>query len=308
MFGYKTISNFNNITKYNISNYFDRCDLFFKIGYKEISNFFNGKTNIIKSEYLNELFSLLKESKKLDELFKLNKNKFKTIDFWDLITFSEDLKSKLEVCNNLDKFLRSSRTKNNFNKGFSYEHQLSNQQTLENVSKDLLDDQNPDNDWINIALKNDLKEIEWDIDGGKNIIISKEKFIQNFVTSVIDNMIGEKIYGLDLQKKIEINNNDLKILGYKETVFQTVDILSKLKRGDIPEFSFLGVPSNIYVGSNLSGLSYSGIIRDLKKVFSTDNLFLNFKVKSLKYEEGSFFINFSVETKYNLLIEQSTLF
>lgn len=303
----ESISIFKSATKYDLSIYFDRCELFFRTGYRDIADFFNGKISKVKTQSLDELTSLKKEALKINEQFKTNKSKFKTVDFWELIDFCETIKTKLDTCSNLDRFLRSSRTDFNFSQGFSHPYQLSNQQTLEDVSKDILKDNISENDWVDLALKNDLKEVDWSITGGKNITLYREKFVQNFVTSVVDNMVGEKIYGLDLNRKLEFFDDDLFVLDYKATVFQTVEIMSRIKRGDIPEFKYLGVPSNLYVGSNLSGLSYGGVIRDLKKIFSTDNLFINFKVKEIKQEQDAFFVDFSVETKYKLLIETTTL-
>lgn len=297
---------FKLLTKYDIAKYFDECNDFFKTDYQNIANFYNARVDSVETKSVLELKRLIKESDFVNEQFKNNSSKFKTVEFWDLIEFCENLKSKLELCSNLSKFLRSSRTEFNFGKGYSHEYQLSNQQTFEDVSQEILKDNTPDDDWVNIALKNNIREIDWSISGGKNLTLYREKFIQNFVTSVIDNMSGEKIYGLDIKKKIEFFENDFVVLSYKETVFQSVEIMSKVKRGDIPEFSSLGVPSSLYIGSNLASLSYSSVIRDMKKVFSTDDLFINFKINEIKQDQDNFLIDFSIETKFKLLIQTTT--
>ena len=184
---------------------------------------------------------------------------------------------------------------------------MGDQQTMESISQNILQDLDSDDDWTKIAIQNDLKEVDWDIDGGTKLTLFREKFIQNFVTSVIDNMVGENIYGLDIQKKFEFLDDDLKVLNYKDTVFQTVNILANLKKGDIPEFKSLGVNAGLYVGSNIANLAYGSIVREITKTFASDDLFINFQIKEIKLKEDSFFINFQVETKYKLLVQSTAL-
>ncbi|HNQ20071.1 MAG TPA: hypothetical protein PKI46_03305, partial [Bacteroidales bacterium] len=229
------------------------------------------------------------------------------VDFWELFEFFEDIRTKLQTISKLSKYLRSSRTDYNFSTGFAHPYTTSNEQTLEQISSNILNDKDSDNDWLKISMSNDLTEVEYDIDGGEDIILYREKFAQNFVTSVIDNMVGEKIYGLDIQRKLEFSNDDLKVLPYKETVFQTVEILSNLRKGDIPEFSYIGVNQKLYVGSNIANLAYSALIRELNRVFQTDNLFINFKVLEIKIEQDTYILKFQVETKYKMLIESTTV-
>ena len=119
---------------------------------------------------------------------------------------------------------------------------------------------------------------------------------------MIDNTVGEKIYGRDIKKKLTFEDDDLKSLDYKETVNQTVEILASLNKGDIPEYREIGIPIGLYKGSNFSRLNYSSIVRELNKNFSTDDLFSNFNVLEMEYKEGDLYIKYEVNTKYELVI------
>lgn len=298
---------FQQLTKYPIIQYLDDSANFFKKSYPVIVNFFNGKINRVETKHIKEHKRLLDESNKLIAQFDNNAKKLETADFWILLDFCEDLRIKFQTLTKISKYLRSSRTDFNFSIGFAHPYVMGNEETMENISGGILRDSRADDDWVDIAMRNDLKEVQWDIDGGENITLYREKFVQNFVTSVIDNMVGEKIYGLDIQKKLEFFDDDLKILSYKDTVYQTVDILAGLRKGNIPEFNNMGVNQALYIGSNIANLAYSAISRELQRVFATDDLFINFRVKEIKLEQDSFFISFQVETKYKLLIESTTL-
>lgn len=298
---------FEEITKMDLLSYFKEAEDFFKNGYVQMSDYYNGTINKVDTSNIKLLNKLLYKSEKVSEQFKTNKQKFQTVDFWELLDFCEVIRTKLQTTKNLAKFLRSSRTDFAFSSGFAYDYITGNQQTLESISSKVLDDTDSENDWVKIALENDLKEAEYDIDGGSNLKLYREKFLGNFVTGIIDIIDGESIYGKDVYRKISFEDNDLLILSYKDTVFQTVEILSGLKQGDIPEFPALGVNEGMYVGSNLAGMAYSTIVRELKKVFASDDLFVNFKVNKITQKEDFLEISFQVETKYGLLIEKTRL-
>lgn len=303
----KAAIKFESLTKYNLVEYIDACTKFFKTGFPAIVDFFSGNIDKVSSEYLNEHKRLLKEADNISEQFKNNAEKLETADFWWLLEYCEDLRTKLQTTTKISKYLRSSRVDFNFSKGFAHPYSVSDQQTFEQISASILEDEDNENDWTKVALSNDLREVEYDADGGNNITLYREKFIQGGVTSIIDNMIGENVYGIDLLKKITFLDDDLELVQYKDCVYQSIDIMSKLKAGDIPEFPFLGVNSALYVGTNIANLAYSTIVRELTKVFQTDDLFINFNVTEISLKQDSYFIKFDVSTKYKLIIDSTTV-
>lgn len=298
---------FQELTRYDLSKFINDCSVFLKSGYTQISDFYAGRTSRIKTEVTNEHKRLLLESDYVIMQFGNNSQKLESSEFWHLLEFCENVRSKLQTIDNLSRYLRSSRTDTKFSQGFAHPYTVSDQQTLENISDNVLLDTNEEDDWVDIAQKNDLKETDWDIDGGTNITLYREKFKSNFVTSVIDNMVGEKIYGMDIDRNITFEGDDLKVLGYHETVYQAVDILSNVRRGEIPEFKNLGVNASMFVGSNISAFSYDAIVRQLSTSFNTDDLFINFKITKMEIVQDSFHITFEVNTKYKLLVQSTTV-
>jgi len=301
------IIDFEKLTKFPLNQYLTDCNDFFKFGYNNIAQFYNGSIPRANPKYIKQHIELLKQSERLNDQFKNHSSRFSSVGYWELIDYVDDIRTKLQTISKLSKYLRSSRTDFNFSQGYAHPYVIGAEQTLEQISSNILEDNDANNDWVDIAIKNDLRETEYDIDGGDGIILYKEFFNQNFVTSVIDNMIGEKIYGLDIQKRFEFVDDDLKVLSYKETAYQTVLILSRLNKGDIPEFVDLGIDRALYIGSNLGTLAFSSIIREMTKVFNSDDLFINFEVLSIKIEQDNFNLSFRVGTKYELLIEETTL-
>jgi hypothetical protein len=302
----QTIIEFEDLTKYKISTFTSDVYKFLKEDYPQITYYFAGSIDTVESRILNEHKRLLKEADIVIQQFKTNAEKLETVDFWELLDFIEDLRGQLQRIVKISKYMRSSRVDYTSGKGFAYQYTLGDGQTLEGISRDILQDENSEDDWSKIALNNDLLESNWNIDEGKQVTVYREKTMESPVTTFVDNMIGERIYGIDIDRKITFENNDLKVLSYKDTVYQCVDVLSSLKKGDVPEFPYLGVNSSLYVGSTTAMLSYDSVVRDLTRNFSTDDLFINFNVSDISLQDDSFYLEYSVDTKYQLVVQDST--
>lgn len=296
------INKFKKISNYPIDDFLFNSIQFFSNDYNQLILFFSGKINFLDKRHVKRLNELSEQSIIISNIFFLKKNSMKTVDFWELLDTFEDIKTKLRTAMNISKYLRSSVIAGKNKSGFAFEYNLKNEQTLENVSKNILNNNSSEDDWVNIALENNLKEIDYDIDGGNNLVLRKQIFQSNLVTSMIDNTIGEKIYGKDIKRFLSYKDEDLESLGYKETVYQCAEILSQLEKGDIPEFPELGLNTSFYKGVNMSQLNYPSIVRELRKNFKTDDLFMNFEIKSFKLEQGDIFIEYKVDTKYELVI------
>lgn len=302
------ILDFQEKTKFQLMEFLVDTKMFFSINYPNINNFYSGRVQFIEKINFKLLDSLLKRSEECTDVFSKNKKIFNRSYFWDILDSVEDIKVKLQTTKNLSKFLRSSIINGSNKSGLVIPIRLNKNETLEDVSKKILNSTNPDNDWVEIALQNDLKEENWDIDGGADILVRKNASQAEMVTTFIDNSVGNKIYGKDISREIKFENNDLKVLDHRETVLQTVEILSSISRGDIPEFRNMGIDPKIYKGSNYSQLNSASIAMQLKKNFDTDDLFKDFEIIEIKLTEGDIFLEFQVNTKINeVLIQNVTI-
>lgn len=304
MLAKNTIEKFNKLSGYDITTFFQLSKIFFQTGYIEIEKFYNGKLNFIDKKHFINLNILEHDSRIITSIFKEKKELMKTVDLWTLLDMTEDLKTAFQRTQKLSKYLRSSITQGNLKSGFVYSYQMSAEETMEDVAKNLLKRTDFQNLGQNIPLDNNLREVDWSINGGTELKLRNNAFQNNLVTSMIDNTVGDKIYGRDLTKLLTFitSEDDLQVLSYKDTVFQSVEILSSLSKTDIPEFPSLGLQGNLYKGVNFSQMNYPSIVREMNKTFSSDDLFQDFKVTDLSHDNGDLFINYEINTKYNLLI------
>lgn len=302
-----TYENFEKITKYPLRKYLATFLSFLDVEQINIINYFNGISKKPDIASFDKLKLLIKESETLNEVIINHANNFTTVDFWELVDVIEDVKIKLQSIDNASKWLRSSITKNNFNPNPELDYILHQRQTLEDVSGNILSSNDRDNDWSDIAMHNDLEEEDYTPGGGNILKLVFENGQSLRLQSVVDNIQGDKVYGLDLQKKLEFSDNDLTVLGYKDTIRQAADILGRLRKGDNPEFPEDGVQSTLAVGSNIGSVTFPSIFRQMFATFATDDTFKSFAITDIKQEQDTVQIEYSVETRRDEIISNGVM-
>ncbi len=292
----------------NIGGYVDRFYEFGRFNRPNIVNFFSGKTESILFEHFRKLNILLDEAEDINSLIRNNQHKFTTMRDWEIIVLLTDMRDDLIITSKIDKFLRSSITNTNFLNKFEFEYVQRQGETLERISHSQLERNDYGNKWTDIALRNDLRERDYTTEGGKKLALAVELNSEAVnVVSVIDNVQGENVLGLDIQRDIEFVNDDIKVLGFEDTFNQTVGILIDLARGDIPEFLDLGTSK--FVGSNLNSFGFSALIRQLTTLFTTDDSIATFSVLdvTLEADGGNVIMEFNVESRLKLVVNRGTI-
>ena len=219
--------------------------------YPVIVNFFIGNIDFVSVSNVQKLDNLILVFNDISNKIILNSFKFNMYIEWEITEYLESLKLELFRISKTSKFLRSSRTNYNFTGRLEIPTNLAQNQTLEDVTAFVQNNSDYDNRWIDLALRNDLSEIQYDHTGGNRIVVGFQISSRNFsINSVIDNIIGSRILGLDIQRLIEFSDDDLKVLDYNSTAIQSVEILANLKKGDVPEFKDFGVSNVVGTSSN----------------------------------------------------------
>jgi hypothetical protein len=292
-----TLDRFKKITGFNYQDLLTRFYNFNTDKKQKIYDYYNGVSTVADGEAFSQLDKLRTDFDSAISIVSFNKESFVLYDAWELFSELEDINSKLDTIYNSSKFLRSAISLGNFNPSPLIEVTLGNNQTLERLAKDLKS-QDPQNDWTKIFLNNQLTEESYTADGGAILQVSFQGSDPLILTSVVDNIdSAEKTFGLDIQAKLEYEDNDLKVLTYKETLLQTVGILSSLTKGSVPEFPEQGVDKRISVGSTFGSLTFPVIFRQLYQNFTTDDSFKEFSITDLSRDGDSLLINYQVRTR-----------
>lgn len=307
------LNEFEEITQKNVIDFLQRAQLFLKNDRKSIVSYYNGISKQISSQPFQKLRQLEIELISFFEAYQLHSATFHNSRWWDLLDVFEQLDSVFASLRNTHRWSRSSISKFGYDPNMQINYTLSENQTLERVSQDILLQQDPNNQWYDIAVANDLTEEEYTVDGGVELQLSYPRINRGIqLKSVMDVIIGKKIYGLDLDKKLTFVFDqdgfcDLKVLDHNDTVYQAVEILTLLKKNSNPDFPTEGLQSSVVVGGNRALLNFPVIARQMKQTFSTDDSLKNFVVKNIAYEQDNLLISYEVETRLNETYDGKTI-
>lgn len=283
--------------------------IFVKVHSRNISEYYAGNMKVPNAKSFSELSRLLEESKHLTELINLNREVFTSVADWNLLEKLEEINHKLNVWSRISKFLRSPIVNLTYTQGIQSEYGMKQNETLESVNRQVLNALDFDNTWVDLAVTNNVREEDYTPAGGKVLSVVFNKAIDfNIITSVIDNIEGEKVYGRDLTAKLTFLDHDLEVLEYFQTAKQSVEILCNLAKGDVPEFPEDGISFNLVVGSNLNNIAYPVLFRQYYNLFSKDDTFSAFSITNVSLEKDALYLEAEIRTVYgDILIEKVRL-
>ena len=289
---------FEKVTKYPLIKFLSEYREFMLNSYPSIERYFSGKTTKIHNEHLTTLRKLTNDCKDVLAQFKNFSNKFSRCGYWELMELIEDLNTTIEKINKLPKFKRTVLSKRGYTPSVVVNGNVGGFRTMEEVAGEVRKLNEDNSDWINLMLHNDMNEKDWDIDQLTpiNMFINNRRGV--IVTTILDMPIGERIYGVDINKKITFKDNDLQLVKYKDNVEQKCTILLELNKGDVPENTLFGKNTS-FMGSSVKGFAYPELVSDISNNFAQNDLFDYAYVKDVKFSEGSLVFTVEIKTKYD---------
>jgi len=287
---------FQNKTGYKLDEYLLRVNDFFQSDFQRIYDWYSGLSKKPNVNSFKNMYTLICDSGVVLNLFYQNRNEFSKTYFWDLLEQLENINIKLITTSNLSKLLRSTRTKSSYSGKLSTDYTTRKYDTLEDVQRNVNNSPNYDDDWWRLAVGNDLKEEDYDNGGGLLLQVETNFNPGVNLQSVVDNPIGEKMYGRDMNRKITILDEDIEVLGYNETVLQSLDIFLETKLGTVPENKEIGYDESLVVGSSRGAVNFNILQRQLINIFNTDDSFTNFQITNISFKDDSVYLEFKINT------------
>ena len=283
---------FQNITKFDLRQYFIDYRDFLTNDFPDVSNYYAGKTETIDAAKIKRLKDLITRSRNLLQQFSTFATKFSNVGFWELQQYCQDLNETLERITKLPKYNRVSKSPRGYKPYIQASYSVGGMRTMEDVAREIGETTTESE----LILNNDLEEENYDIDKLSNINALVNNTSGVVVDTILETPIGNRVYGRDIQRKIEIEGNDLKIVEWEDNVEQKVEILLMLEQGDIPEIPNLG--RAVIEGSNYRDYNYTELLTDLRNVFYQDDLFAYVGITDVAYKDGDISVNVEVNTKY----------
>jgi hypothetical protein len=289
---------FKGITNVDVESFFLKCVNFFNGGYNRIVSFYKGDLKGIDKGPFEEFDKLERECEDILATFQQMSERLANLKWYMVLEQLEEVQLRLLTLKSINRWSRSSLTKFGYDQAIQATYILKPHETLEGVAQDILGLSTPQDDWYNIAMSNDLTEEEYTPQGGVPLQLRFPRVNRGVqVQSVVDTMIGKTIYGKDLYRKVQFEDEDLKVLGYDDTIQQAVEILAGLKKGDNPSYPSDGLQKEVTIGGNRAALNFPVIQRQWSETFGTDDTLKNFSISNLSIEEDQLTLDFSVETR-----------
>jgi len=268
-----------------------------------IRNFFDGTLDSVVAQEFKKLDLLVDRTQRTVNDLINAKEQLNLYSSWVALEDLEDSLLSLQTLQNYSLWSRSNRNINIFAGNVELDYLQKQEQTLEDIEIES-GSSNPDISWYQTAIRNQLREEDYSSAGGIPLKIILKNSPTAFLESVIDQIDnGLKSYGIDLDKKIQFNNNDLRILGNRNTLLQSAEILLNLKKGDNPSLPSIGIDQVSILGSSKGSFLFPLIFRQLIEIFSTDDTFGSVEVGQIKFEQDAVFINVQVSSRYKETID-----
>lgn len=283
---------FQNITKFELLQYFSVYADFLQKDYAEVYAYFSGKTETIDNSKLGALSDLISKSNDLTRIFQEFAGKLGNVGYWELQQYCQDLKDTLERISKLPKYCRTAKTCRGYKPYVQVSEDIGGMKTIGDLAEQL-GGEITENELI---LNNDLEEGDYEIDSLSSITALVENQVNVVVGTIMEQPIGNCIYGRDISRNISFDGNDLAIVKYEDNVEQKSDILLELNKGDVPEIPYFG--KTIVSGSTYNGYNYGTLVSDLRENFLQDDLFDEVTVTDIDYKEGDLYVTVNIQTKY----------
>jgi len=301
------LDNFQTITSYDARQFFADYVIFIEQHYSDISNYFSGISNTMPTEAFQSLDDLQIEYNKLIDVTVLNAELLEDYQYWVILENVEDIGHTLETANKMSKWLRSALTKDGYKQQVVIDYMAEQGQNLEDIERRKIRSTDFSNTWADTAIQNQLREEDYDLNGGYLIKVIYKNNNTLFLNSVVDNIdTPQKTYGLDVKRQITFVDDDLEVLSYQDTLLQSAQILTDLNVGDDPSFPDRGKDIKNILGGSFAAISYPTIFRQLANNFATDDSFKAFGIVDVRKDQDAIYVDFNIQTKADEVLPLSS--
>jgi hypothetical protein len=274
--------------------------------YQNIVDYYSAGADL-KKEAIENLDSIYSTSKLIINSYSINRDRLSgDYDSWEILLLLQDISENLDTIKNSKTWYKSDKDLV-YNTNNKYDYVLKQGQTLE-VLADELGYGEPQDDWTDIALENDLIEEDYSPAGGVVLKVSFKNNLEFKIKTVQKAPRGEEVYGRDFDKYIHYNEagDDLDILSPGETIRQAYEVLLRLTKGSVPEFPKDGYDKSL-ISSNIHSLQYPVLFRQLSAIFSKDDTFKSFTFNKVSRDVNAVLIDTSVVTRLNEVLDQQQI-
>lgn len=295
------VAEFEKITKFSLLDYLEQYRDFMQEDFTYLSAYYSGNSTSVDTDIVSNFNDLLKKGKTLMQQFINFSHRLSNCGFWELQEYCQDLYDTLEKINKLPKYYRTSKTaRGNYQPYVQVKANIGGMKTVKDLAEELNSNGVSE---VSLIIDNDLQEKDWEIDKLSQVTAFISNRTDIVVESILEQPIGNKVYGCDIDRKITLKDNDLVTKQYEDNIDQKVEVLLELEAGDIPEIPTYG--RNRLSGTTMSNYNYAELVQDLQAVFLQDDMFESVSVSDVNFDNGDLLITCTVSTKYAYVVQRT---
>lgn len=294
---------FSNIIGIDIKSFLNDCLNFIESYNQTLIDYYESGTDFPKTAF-DTLDSLSRTLQDITHKISINRNQLTLLSDFEVVDSLENFKSFFLTIENYSRWLKSSLVSGKFKNDVEIKYCLRQNQTLESLSREIgwTDDEQG---FLDLSLRNAIKETDYDLN--KSLIFNfsyqgSKAFVLN---SVVDEMVGERILGKDIQKKLQIFDNDLLTLAPEMTFQQSCEILTRLIKNSNPEFPLQGFDKSAISNKNIISNRLPTFIRQLYSVVGSDDTIAQFQVVNTSLEGDCLKIDIEYKSHLNSTSRQT---
>lgn len=299
-----TLRDFKLRTHFDVAAYLSEYSSFYKNDYPKMVNYYDGNIVSIPQSVQLRFDTLYKKSLRLSNIMDNSENIFDSYDHWELMELCDEVKGQLQLFTQLGRLRRSSRYAALNDTGIIEEYTVQDFESPEKVAQ--RDREDYQNDWVTIYQNSGIREVDYkDGSGGYNVSLAKRNSEKVFLYGVVDYMIGERVYGKDMDMEFTYEDDDVKVLGYRDTTKQAVKVLSSTMRNDISSNLEVGLSPDLLVGNTYGMQSIIFITRELEELLSVDDTIVSVVITSVTRTGSTMMVEFECESYFNYMTKQT---
>lgn len=302
----ETLREFKKITGQNVEQYFNDLSLFLKRDYPSILQYYTGDVAHIDRASFDKFFELEERCAKIMEVYSLNKERFGQVKWFLLLEAVEESYHSLKSIKSINRWGRTSVSKFGNSSFKTIEYILKSHQTLENVSRTIVNDSDPSNDWYKIAYDNQLTEDQYDLNGGFTLRLNLTQINDIFnISSIVDVITPETVKGKDIDKNFSFENDDIRVIEGDDQLKQSIDLLINLKKNGNADAPELGLQKEMVIGGNRALFNFPIINRQLKETFESDDSLKGFQVTNYSMDQDNVIVDYIIYNRTNDVVNDT---
>lgn len=294
--------NISNILGIDIRQYLQDCVNYINQYNQILIGYVSNGTQYPRTAYIL-LDDLVARYREITKRIGLRRDRLQGLQIFEIVDQIENVRSVLRSFDNYSRWMKSSFVKGRFTDSAEIIYVLKQNQTIENLALSAGYSSGEDG-FLDLTYRNKIRERDYDLNGGLTFKFAYQNEQRIQLDTVIDNMTGDNLMGKDINKKLQLIDDDLLYLSPQDTFIQTCEIFTALTKNSNPEFPVQGFNKESLTNRNGLNNMLPIFVRQMYSIVSSDDTVASFSIKSVSIENDALRIEMEFRSHLSSEVKQ----